>query len=74
VELTESKYGKLDILVNNTGISIGARGIEEITEEEWDRIMAVNVKRVFLGTKHAIPAMRRAGGSSIVNISSTWGL
>ena len=66
-------YGKLDVLVNNAGILIRAN-IEETTEEDWDRIMAVNVKGVFLGTKSAIPAMRQAGGGSIINISSTAGL
>ena len=67
------RYGKLDILVNNAGILI-RKSIEDTTEEEWDRIMAVNAKGVFFGTKHAIPAMRQAGGGSIVNISSTAGL
>ena len=73
VEQVENKYGKLNVLVNNAAILIG-RSIEEMTEEEWDRIMGVNAKGVFLGTKHAIPAMRRAGGGSIVNISGTSGL
>ncbi|MCH8988560.1 MAG: glucose 1-dehydrogenase [Chloroflexi bacterium] len=67
------KYGGLHVLVNNAGILI-RKSIEDTTEEEWDRIMAVNVKGVFLGTKHAIPAMRDSGGGSIVNISSTAGL
>ena len=66
-------YGKLDILVNNAGILI-RKGIEDTTEEDWDRIMGVNAKGAFLGTKHSIPAMRQAGGGSIVNISSTAGL
>jgi len=73
VGTAERAYGKLNVLVNNAGILI-RKGIEETTEAEWDRIMAVNVKGVFLGTKCAIPAMRRAGGGSIVNISSTAGL
>ena len=69
----ESRYGKLDILVNNAGIAI--RGtIEETSEADWDRIMAINLKGVFLGTKYAIPAMRRAGGGSIINISSGAGI
>lgn len=68
-----NRYGQLNILVNNAGILL-RRSIEEMTGEEWDRIMAVNLKGVFLGTKYAIPAMRRAGGGSIVNISSTAGL
>jgi cyclopentanol dehydrogenase len=67
------RYGKLNVLVNNAGILIRAK-IEETTESDWDRIMAINVKGVFLGTKCALPAMRRAGGGSIVNISSTAGL
>lgn len=73
VQTAESQYGKLDILVNNAGIVI--RGtIEETSEEDWDRIMAINMKGVFLGTKYAIPAMRRAGGGSIINISSGAGI
>ena len=73
VDTAEKTYGKLNVLVNNAGILIRA-SIEETTEDDWDRIMAVNVKGVFLGTKHAIPAMRRAGGGSIINISSVAGL
>jgi NAD(P)-dependent dehydrogenase (short-subunit alcohol dehydrogenase family) len=73
VETVERLHGKLNVLVNNAGILI-RKSIEETTEEEWDRIMAINVKGVFLGTKAALPAMRRAGGGSIVNISSTAGL
>ena len=53
------RYGKLDVLVNNAGILL-RRSIEAMTVEEWDRIMAVNLKGVFLGTKTAIPAMRDA--------------
>jgi cyclopentanol dehydrogenase len=73
VETAVQHYGRLNVLVNNAGILI-RKGIEETTEDDWDRIMAVNVKGVFLGTKYAIPAMRRAGGGSIINISSTAGL
>ena len=68
------RYGKLDVLVNNAGIVIPRVPIEERTAEEWDRVMAINAKGVFLGTKYAIPAMRRAGGGSIVNISSVAGI
>jgi cyclopentanol dehydrogenase len=67
------RYGKLNVLVNNAGILLRAK-IEATTEEDWDRIMAVNVKGVFLGTKCALAAMRQAGGGSIINISSTAGL
>jgi NAD(P)-dependent dehydrogenase (short-subunit alcohol dehydrogenase family) len=74
VQEAVSRFGKLNILVNNAGIIIPRVPIEERTEDEWDRVMAVNAKGVFLGTKHAIPAMRRAGGGSIVNISSIAGI
>ena len=73
VEFTESTYGPLKVLVNNAGI-VNNEPMEETTVEIWDRVMDVNAKGVFLGTKHAIPAMRRAGGGSIVNISSVSGL
>lgn len=73
VDTAVQRYGQLNILVNNAGMLL-RRAIEEMSVEEWDRIMAVNLKGVFLGTKHAIPAMRRAGGGSIINISSTAGL
>jgi NAD(P)-dependent dehydrogenase (short-subunit alcohol dehydrogenase family) len=68
------EFGRLDILVNNAGIS-GANGTaEEITEAEWDKVMNVNAKGTFLCTKHAVPLMRRAGGGSIVNLSSVYGI
>ena len=73
VALAEERYGRLDILVNNAGVS-AVGGIEDTTVEEWDRVMSVNAKGVFLGTKHAIPAMQRAGGGSIINISSQLGI
>ena len=59
VALAETRYGKLDILVNNAGIARGA-GIEETDEALWDEVLAVNAKGVFLGTRKALPAMRRA--------------
>lgn len=73
VATAERVYGKLNILVNNAGI-LNRKSVEETTEDDLDLILAVNVKGVFLGTKHAIPAMRRAGGGSIINISSIAGL
>ena len=73
VSLAEEVYKRLDILVNNAGVS-AVGGIEDTTVEEWDRVMAVNAKGVFLGTREAIPAMRRAGGGSIINISSQLGI
>ena len=66
-------YGKLDILVNNAGISL-RKGVKDTSGDEWDRVQEVNSKGVFLGTKAVIPAMREAGGGSIVNISSIAGL
>jgi cyclopentanol dehydrogenase len=74
VQTAVGRYGKLDILINNAGIVIPRVPIDERTAEEWDRVMAVNAKGVFLGTKYSIPAMRRAGGGSIVNISSVAGI
>ena len=74
VETATSRFGKLDILINNAAIVIPRVPIEERTAEDWDRVMAVNAKGVFLGTKAVIPAMRRAGGGSIVNISSIAGV
>ena len=68
-----STYGKLDILVNNAGI-LSRDGIEETSLELWNTVMAVNATGVFLGTKTAIPEMRKAGGGSIVNISSISGM
>tara|TARA_B100000676_G_C18058035_1_gene835790 strand:+ start:616 stop:1365 length:750 start_codon:yes stop_codon:yes gene_type:complete len=66
-------YGKIDILVNNAGILI-EKGVEETSEEEWDRIQSVNSKGVFLGIKSVLPPMKNAGSGSIVNISSVAGL
>jgi cyclopentanol dehydrogenase len=74
VQTTLDRHGRLDILINNAAITIPRVPIEERTVAEWDQVMAVNAKGVFLGTKHAIPALRRAGGGSIINISSTAGL
>ena len=68
-----SRFGKVDILVNNAGIASWNAG-DDATVEEWDRIMEVNAKGVFLGTKAVIPAMRTAGGGSIINISSISGM
>ena len=69
-----SRFGKLNILVNNAGVAVERAMVEETTVEVWDRVMDVNAKGVFLGTKAAIPEMRRAGGGSIINISSIYGL
>jgi NAD(P)-dependent dehydrogenase (short-subunit alcohol dehydrogenase family) len=73
VAAAERRYGALHVLVNNAGVGSHGR-IDETSVEEWTRVMDVNAKGVFLGTKIAIPAMRRAGGGSIINISSQLGL
>jgi len=71
VEATLEHYGKLDILDNNVGIFL-SRDIIDMSEEEWDHIMAVNVKGIFLMSKHAIKVMMNSGGGTIVNISTIW--
>lgn len=73
VERAVSEFGRLDILVNNAGI-IRRASVVQTTEAEWDRVMAVNVKSVFLFSKAAIPVMVRQGGGVIVNTASGWGL
>jgi NAD(P)-dependent dehydrogenase (short-subunit alcohol dehydrogenase family) len=73
VEQTVEEWGGLDILFNNAGI-IRRATVLETTEAEWDRVMAVNVKSIFLLSKYAIPAMAQAGGGTIINTASGWGL
>jgi NAD(P)-dependent dehydrogenase (short-subunit alcohol dehydrogenase family) len=68
------RMGGIDVLVNNAGISGVNKPTHEITEDEWNKVMLVNVKGVFLCTKHAIPVMKSAGGGSIVNLSSIYGI
>ncbi|OGC76380.1 MAG: short-chain dehydrogenase [candidate division Zixibacteria bacterium RBG_16_50_21] len=70
----DKHFGRIDILVNNAGISGISKPTHEITEAEWDRVMAVNVKGVFFCTKHVIPHLRKTGGGSIVNLSSIYGI
>ena len=73
VSMAVTKYSKLDILVNNAGILL-LKGLEETETSEWDAVQDVNSRGVFLGAKTVVPAMRAAGGGSIVNISSIAGL
>ncbi|MFW9916574.1 MAG: SDR family NAD(P)-dependent oxidoreductase [Candidatus Thorarchaeota archaeon] len=73
VEQTVDQFGSLNILSNNAGI-IHRATILETTEAEWDRLMEVNVKSIFMLSKHAIPIMVQNGGGVIINIASGWGL
>jgi 3(or 17)beta-hydroxysteroid dehydrogenase len=73
VDATVQKYGKLDILVNNAGIS-GSAASDMLDTDTWDKLIAVNSRGVFLGTKHAILAMKQRGGRSVVNLSSIAGV
>lgn len=68
------KWGQIDILVNNAGITGVNKPTHEVSQEEWDAVMNVNVKGVFLCTKHAVPYMQQTGGGSIINLSSIYGL
>jgi NAD(P)-dependent dehydrogenase (short-subunit alcohol dehydrogenase family) len=72
VDETVRRYGRLDILVNNAGIS-GSAVTDMLDTDAWDKLMAVNSRGVFLGTKHAVLAMKTSGGGSIVNLSSISG-
>ena len=72
IDFAVAQQGGLDILVNNAGIEI-EKAIVETSEEDWDRLMGVNLKGVFLCCKHAIPQMRARGGGSIVNLGSVSG-
>lgn len=73
VEETVRRFGRLDVLVNNAAI-LRVQGLLDTTEQIWDEVMDVNAKGTFLGTKHAIAEMRKAGGGSIINISSGAGI
>ncbi|MDH3192760.1 MAG: SDR family oxidoreductase [Acidimicrobiia bacterium] len=71
VAATEERFGKLDVLFNNAGVMLPDDGDAESTDERvWDLTMAINVKGVFFGCKYGIPALRRAGGGSIINTAS----
>ncbi|HET7563807.1 MAG TPA: SDR family oxidoreductase [Gemmatimonadaceae bacterium] len=70
---TTRAFGKLDVVVNNAGIGITG-DVENATLDQWHRLMRVNLDGVFLGMKYTIPALRQAGGGSIVNMSSIEGI
>ena len=73
VKSAEGAFGKVNVLVNNAG-ALSVSTVENITEEDWDRVMATNVKGPFLMSRAALPAMRRAGGGSIINVGSVLGI
>ena len=68
------RFGRVDILVNNAGVEGVNKPTHELSLQEWEHVMAVNTTAVFLCTKHAIPHLRQAGGGSIINISSIYGI
>jgi len=74
VELAVSNYGQVNILVNNAGISHPQLRIDQTEEDSWDKVMSINAKGVFLGTKAVLDSMRKAGSGSIVNVSSQFGI
>jgi NAD(P)-dependent dehydrogenase (short-subunit alcohol dehydrogenase family) len=74
IDTVAQRFGGLDIMVNNAGISGSPAPTDQVTEADWDHVQAVNVKGVFFGTKHAIPHLRKAGGGSVINLSSIAGL
>jgi 3-oxoacyl-[acyl-carrier protein] reductase len=74
IQATVRTYGRLDILFNNAGIGMPHRPTEDIPEDLWERIIAVNLKGVFLGCKYAIPVMKRQGGGVILNTASMAGI
>ena len=69
VEAAVARWGRLDIVVNNAGI-VAVQTVEESSVADWDRVMAVNVRSIFLTTKYALPHLRKAGGGSILNVAS----
>ena len=73
VDTAVDRYGKVDILVNNAGVAFWTFG-DDASVEDWDTVMDINAKGVFLGTKAVIAEMRRAGGGFIINISSISGM
>jgi NAD(P)-dependent dehydrogenase (short-subunit alcohol dehydrogenase family) len=73
VERTVETFGGLEVLVNNVGIAV-RRSVVDLDEADWDRVMDVNVKSVYLMSKYAVPVMQAGGGGSIINMSSGWGL
>jgi len=74
MRLTATHFGRIDVLVNNAGIEGQNIPTDQLPLAEWNRVMAVDATSVFLCTKHVIPHLRQAGGGSIINISSIYGI
>jgi len=73
LRFAEQTYGGLHVLVNNAGVEI-VKPVTEVTEQEWDWLMGINLKGVFLCTKHGLPLIERSGGGSVVNLASAAGI
>ena len=74
IDAAAARFGGLDVIVNNAGISGSPKPTDQVTEMDWDRVQAVNVKGVMFATKHALPHLRASGRGSIINLSSIAGL
>jgi len=74
VDLAVSEWGGLDILVNNAGINVAPHPIDEVSEEDYDRVLNVNLKGVWNGMRAGVPAIRKRKGGSVINVSSVGGL
>ena len=74
IETATGAFGRLDVLVNNAGVSHWNQKLTEVSEADFDRVYAVNVKSLYWAAKHAVPVMAAQGGGSIVNTASTAGL
>lgn len=73
-EVVLARFGGLDILVNNAGVTHLPTALEEVSEEEFDRVLAVNVKSVYLTARHFVPVMKKKGAGAILNVASTAGV
>lgn len=73
IETAQQHYDKIDVLVNNAGVLI-LKSIQETSTQDWDFVQNINTRGVFYGIKHILPAMQKAGGGSIINISSIYGI